>query len=166
MEEQRKQQASLILKYAKRRFDGGSEVEIIRNIERQHVLTQMNRMYRPSELHMETAEATSVAGKGAAAVCDQAAPDASGHAVTPDVAELGPERPRFLQALILGPMGLCIGTVGILTAALAIFTFKRLNNEALLRQSQVLWRDCLSTLRKGVVDTVTTPWRVLQVARG
>jgi hypothetical protein len=54
--------------------------------------------------------------------------------------------------------------VGMMTAGLAIFTFHRLNNQPLLKQSKGVFADCWKTFGKGVLDTITTPVRVLKAA--
>lgn len=150
--EQRKQTSPLVLKYGKRRFDGGTEVELIRTIERQKTMLELRRL---QEQHLEEVKT------------DLAKPSAQAN-LTPPAAEPAKEpapvarKNRVLEAWILGPMELCVGAVGLLTATLAVITFRQLNNEPLLKQSQGVFNDCLGTFRKGIIDTLTTPIRVLK----
>jgi hypothetical protein len=151
--EQRKQKTAMILKYAKRRYDGGPEVETIRTIERQQTLEQLNRLQNqqrvlePAELKVEPAAVNTPAPVAAEPVSPAEA-----------------KRNKLLAAAALGPMEICVGTVGIMTATLAIITFRRLKNEELLNQSKTVLVDCLKTLRKGFIDTITTPVRVSKAA--
>lgn len=148
--EQRQQKPALILKYAKRRFDGGSEIELIRSIE----VAQMNKLF--NNPHGNTPNSFS-------------APLALAQnpmATQPQQPQPAPvkrtRKSRMLEAAIRGPLQLCIGVVGMLTAGLAIVTFRRADNEAMLKQSWQVFHDCRKTLQKGVLDCLNTPVRVIQ----
>lgn len=149
--EQRQQKSALVLKYAKRRFDGGNEAELIRAIE----TANMNKLYNPQGnvmspvSHGFTAPLNLTPHPAAAAQ----------PAVKPAQAT---RQSRILEALIRGPLQICIGVVGMLTASLAIVTFKRARNQHLVQQSWVVFHDCRKTLVKGFTDCLTTPARVLQ----
>ena len=149
--EKRQQKTALVLKYAKRRFDGGQEADLIRAIERQNQTEQLHKMYGTPQASMGLSM-----------------PVPPAHAVKLDNSELKPvsqANSRFWETLMMGPLQVAIGCVGILTAGLAIFTFHRANNEEMLQQSKQVFSDCLKTLKKGLWDTLTTPIRVLKTRR-
>jgi hypothetical protein len=151
--EKRQQKTAMILKYAKRRFDGGQEVDLIRAIERQNQTDQLGRMYgQPQDLHAVTSS-VSVPLAPAAAVQLENQPAA------------GPKPSKVWEAVIMGPLQIAIGMVGMLTAGLAIVTFRRVQNEVMLQQGQLIFRDCAQTFRKGLWDTLTTPVRVVKAIR-
>ena len=151
--EKRQQKTAIVLKYAKRRFDGGQEADLIRAIERQNTTEQLNRIYgNNNEAAPVTAgEATPLTTTAAAQLENQ--PGAAPHAS------------KLWEVVILGPLQVAIGAVGMLTAALAIVTFRRAQNEVMLQQGQLIFHDCLKTFRKGLLDTLTTPVRLLKVLR-
>lgn len=169
--EQNTQKSSMILKYAKRRYDGGPEIELIRSIERKQVIAYLNKIHNQesapvqAEIQQETAESL-------APVIDKIEPQAvEPQAEVPvESVAAGKEavkaarKSKVLHALVLGPVEICIGLVGLMTAALAIFTFRKVNNPQLLKQGQTLLADCGQTLQKGIWDTFTTPVRVLKAA--
>jgi hypothetical protein len=155
--EQRKQKPALVLKYGKRRYDGGPEVEAIRAIERQQAVAQMSHLQN-RQRHLEPVQ-IQVESAPEPVTLPQPAPVAQAAPAT------GSRKNRILEALLLGPMELCIGAVGIMTATLAIITFRRLNNAELLEQSRAVFRDCVKTFRKGLLDTLTTPVRALKAAK-
>ncbi len=149
--EKRQQKTAIVLKYAKRRFDGGQEAELIRAIERQNATEQLNRIYGNSNdvTPGTTGEATPLSTHAASQLENQ--PGAAPHAS------------KLWEVVILGPLQVAIGAVGMLTAALAIVTFRRAQNEVMLQQSQLIFGDCLKTFRKGLLDALTTPVRVVKV---
>ncbi len=148
--EQRQQKSALVLKYAKRRFDGGNEAELIRAIE----TANMNKLYNPQ------GNAMSPISQGFTAPLNLTPhPAAVQTAAKPAQVT---RQSRILEAVIRGPLQICIGVVGMLTASLAIVTFKRANNQQLVQQSWVVFHDCRKTLLKGFTDCLTTPARVLQ----
>lgn len=153
--EQHQQKSAIILKYAKRRFDGGNECDLIRSIERQQDVEQLNRAYGGSG-------AFSNANTGFVAplnLAPHAAP-APAKAAAPVKKD---KRTQLLEAAVRGPLQICIGVVGMLTAGLAIVTFRRTQNEAMLQQSNQVFSECLKALQKGVWESFTTPVRVLKV---
>jgi hypothetical protein len=151
--EQHKQKSSIILKYAKRRYDGGPEIDTIRSIERQQVVSYLNKLHKEAKTQEEAK-----AAEPAPAVEPQVETPVSGQP------SASTRKSRVLHALMVGPVQVCIGLVGLMTAGLAIFTFRKVNNEQMLKQSKTLLNDCLGTFRKGLVDTLTTPVRVLKAA--
>ncbi len=155
--EERTQKSSLVLKYGKRRYDGGSEIELIRTIERRQAAAKLNQLQHQHMLEVQAhiepnrqADLSPGVVEGPAPVAQPVIPANSSD--------------KVWQAWILGPMELSVGVVGMMTALLAIFTFRRLNNQALVKQSHGVFNDCLKTFGKGLLDTFTTPVRVLKVS--
>jgi hypothetical protein len=158
--EQREQKSGLVLKYGKRRFDGGNEIELIRSIEKQKALKQLHELQKQhlNEVQMELAARQS--GQEAETVPKEETPPQAVSATPPDV------KRRVWEALLLGPLAICIGSVGIMTAMLAIAAFTQMKNEAMLLQSRQVLKDCWKTLRKGLTDLLSTPVRVYKAATG
>jgi hypothetical protein len=147
MEHQQKQSV-LVLKYDKRRFDGGMEIDQIRHIERRQSIAQMERMTQPHSL-LETSMQTV-----------EAPPTDNAPVQAPAEAQTQKRTHKVLDACIVGPLAICIGVVGILTACLAILMFTKMDNQPLLAQARTIMNDCVKSLKKGIVDTLTTPIRV------
>lgn len=139
------QKPSTILKYNKRRFDGGFEIEQIRQIESQQAVARLNRLYQEKQ-------------------ADTAQPCAP-VSINPPVQPQAPKPARInkhLAAWIMGPLEICIGVVGILTSLLALFTFRQLNNAPMVQQSEHLLQDCVKTLKKGIIDTIIAPAKAIK----
>lgn len=153
--EQRQQKSALVLKYAKRRFDGGNEVDLIRAIERQQDVSQLNKVYQHGT--NETVNPGFSAPMNLSLVTPVAVNKT-------EVAQkpVSNQNRKVWETVIKGPLQICIGLVGILTAGLAIWTFRRFNNQPMLEQSKVVFADCVKTLGKGLLDTAVSPVRVLK----
>ena len=152
--EQRQQKSTLVLKYAKRRFDGGNEADLIRVIEHQKDIAQLNKLYQPEAAGGMNIDLSSQLNlEPCAAPKPQAA---SGKASSN-------KRTKLWEAVLLGPLHVCIGVVGMLTASLAIVTFRRQNNKLMQEQSQIVFNECAKSFKKGCLNTLTTPVRVLKV---
>lgn len=151
MEKRHQQKTALILKYAKRRFDGGNEVELIRSIERQGQTDQLNRMYNG----VPQAEVPAAGSVPVTPVNQQPA-------ATPN-AEL--KFSPMTEAILMGPLQLSVGAVGMLTSALAIVTFRQAKNEVMVKQAQQVFSDCAKTFQKGLCDLIATPVRVFKASR-
>jgi hypothetical protein len=149
--EQRQQKSVLTLKYAKRRFDGGNEAELIRNIE----VSQMNKLYS------HTQAASTDFGDSTFSAPLNLSPNLGVNAPTPKVTKRSPQT-RMVEAAITGPLQLCIGVVGMLTAGLAVITFGRADNQTMVHQSWVVFHDSRKTWIKGVKDCLSTPVRVIK----
>lgn len=157
MEKRHQQKTALILKYAKRRFDGGPEVDLIRSIERQNQTDQMSRMYNGTGVsHPELApiQAAGSVPMNPATAAPQMDPNANPVQFSP-----------VAEAVLMGPLQVSVGAVGMMTAALAIFTFRQAKNEVMLQQSKQVFSDCFKTFQKGLWDTLCTPVRVFKASR-
>lgn len=153
--EQRQQKSAIVLKYAKRRFDGGNECDLIRAIERQQDVEQLNRAYSGAFTNMKT---------GFTAPLNLAPQPAAAVPPTAEAPVKQGKRSKVMETLIRGPLQVCIGLVGMLTAGLAIVTFRRCHNEMMLQQSRAVFNDCVKAFRKGIWETCTSPVQVLKVA--
>lgn len=125
---QARKEAQLTLKYDKRRYDGGNEIELIRLIEAKQALQEAKRL--------EKQEAPKVVNR----------------------------KKTIWEAALLGPMEIAIGLVGILTSGLAIATFKQQGKLPLVEQSQLVMKDCVYTLVKGMWHLITTPVQMARAA--
>lgn len=155
--EQRQQKAVTILKYGKRRFDGGNEAELIRTIERQQEVEQFNRLYYPE--HAGSAGMSFSAPLSISPLTVQQTPEMSQPAPQPAT-----RFSRFGEIALRGPLQICIGLVGLLTTGLAIVTFHRAQNHMMVAQSRAVFQDCLRTLQQGLWDTLMTPVRLVRAA--
>jgi hypothetical protein len=148
--EKRQQKTVLTLKYAKRRFDGGNEAELIRTIE----ISQMNNLYKNTQASTNSGNPTFSAPLNLS-------PNPGVKVQTTKVTQHTRQQ-RMVEAAIMGPLQLCIGVVGMLTAGLAIVTFGRAQNQAMLEQSWMVFHDCRKTWIKGLKDSLSTPVRVIK----
>lgn len=181
--ERKQQKSSIILKYNKRRFDGGSEVEQIRQIEYKQAVAQLDKLYNGQpQLDGTSALAPRLSAPAAAPSLNPVLPVSQPVAEPlPELNELNPVNEltapplpeetrhqkrlkRVQEALLMGPLELCVGMVGMLTALLALLTFSRMKNEKLVGQSKAIFKDCLKTFNKGLLDTVAAPVKALKAA--
>lgn len=75
-----------------------------------------------------------------------------------------PRTKRILETLILGPMELAIGVVGVMTTVIAILAFRQQRNWPLVEQSKKVFKECLRTFGQGVVHSITGPWKAVRLA--
>jgi hypothetical protein len=157
MEKQQKNQEGLILQYDKRRFDGGPEMEQIRLIEAQQALLK-EQQQQTGQWHYAMP-----APDSATSIAEPSTPLAvgSGQGREAPKAESSPSS-KVRDAILVGPLSLGIGAVGIFTACLAIVVAYQMNNPALLTQGRTVLAECGRTLQKGMVDTVSIPYRLLK----
>ena len=150
---------NLVLECHTRRFDGGTEGELIRQIEdrqrRQAILAGGGgRMTQPTSSHDLS--------QGKVAIRSHSAPSAEGITATP-LENRRPKRIRLaLDCLIVGPLQIAVGIVGILTAVLALAAFIKNKDEVLTAQSKHILKECGITLARGVLETVLSPFKVLK----
>ena len=144
MEKRHQQKANLVLKYVKRRYDGGGEADLIRSIERQNQNEQLNRMYNGTPVQ----HAASVP--------------------TPQEVVAPVEDLKFspvTEAILMGPLQVAVGSVGMLTAALAVLTFHQAKNEVMVQQAKQIFNDCMGTFYKGIRDTLAMPVRIFKASQ-
>lgn len=146
----------IVLKFPKRRYDGGTEIALIQAIERKREAAQFADI---QARYLKEAQARHPNLKR------QPAPEsAKTGRVNPKNAPKPDRKNRVLQAIIMGPLEICVGLAGILTVGLAVFAFHQFKNPAMLTQSKTVFRDCVKTLGKGCKDTMLMPGRALQAA--
>lgn len=160
--EKRQEKSALVLKYGKRRYDGGNEIELIRAIERQKAMKQLNDLQKE---HLVEVQADIAKQTEAATPIQQDSASASPLQTASSTSDPPIINKKLMEAFLLGPMELCIGSVGMLTATLGVIAFKHMQNEQLLAQSQVVFNDCWKTFKKGLLDSLTTPVRVFKAHR-
>lgn len=155
--EKQQNQAGLILQYDKRRFDGGPEVEQIRLIEAQQAILKEQQQQQTGQWHYampapdsQVNLSESVASAAATGQSRETPKTASG------------QSNKVRDAILVGPLSLGIGAVGIFTACLAIAVAYQMNNPVLLTQGRTVLSECGRTLRKGMLDTVSIPYRLLK----
>lgn len=134
----------LTLRFDRRRYDGGTEMELIAFIERQQRQAGLPilgdaRMSPPSP---EKAVGPKVSR-----------PTAAPRAQTPRAGR----RQRVIEALIGGPVAIVVGAVGILTSLIAVGVFSQGGHTLFAAQSRDVLRECTSTLFKGLADTALAP---------
>lgn len=125
---QTEKKAQVVLQYSKRRYDGGSEIELIKLIEaRQAMKTarELDKQAKPKSISR---------GK------------------------------RVLEAILIGPMEIAIGMVGMMTTTLAIATFAHQQKSNLVEQSKAVFKECAYTLWKGLWHTLIAPARAVKLA--
>lgn len=125
---QAKKQQPIVLQYTNRRYDGGSEIELIKYIESKRTV------------NLNEAEVVQA----------------------PKVKQSRSK--RILESLILGPMEVAIGVVGMMTTVLAIVTFKHQQKLELVQQSKAVFKECWKTFWQGALHLVTGPWQAAKLA--
>ena len=136
----------VVLKFAKRRYDGGTEIALINAIEKKR----------------ESAEFAQIQAKYMSTRPEGGAPQPQPQpAPAADQPKPSDRKTRVFQALVMGPLEICVGTVGMLTSLLAIVTFGYTKNPSLSQQSKTVFRDCVRTFFKGWLDTVTGPGKAV-----
>ena len=161
----------LILQYEKRRFDGGPEIELIRQIEERQMIAEL-------QAHL-------VASSGMAAEAPtQTAPVQRNVPVRvkthhfqplkPSSAETANPEPsvsakpqglkrRLIEAVLIGPMEILVGFLGLLTTAMALITFSQTKNAAMVAESHKVMAECFHTLVQGLIHVVMTPCSLVKV---
>jgi len=160
--EKRQQKNTVVLKYDKRRYDGGSEIEMIRSIERKNRNEQLAQSYHASGL-----TSTEVSPSGNALETAGDVPQNAGQPTSArhDAASSKIVTTSVMETILMGPLEVVVGMVGMLTAGLAVATFRQAGNTEMTAQSQQVMRDCYKTFLKGLWDCFTTPVRVFQAKR-
>jgi hypothetical protein len=145
----------LILQYDKRRYDGGPEIELIKQIEERQLLADLQAKML-TQLINDNKQVSPV--EIASAVQPVEAPQAVATNVKPN------RQRRVLEALLIGPMEIFVGILGIFTTLLALATFSRSNNVPMQHESKVVLGECVQTLGQGIGHLLTSPVRVLSAA--
>ena len=131
-----------VLKFPKRRYDGGTEIELIKAIERKQKTTKFAEI-KAQHMAMNQKNEKSM---------------------PIDPPKKQTKKQKLFQAIMMGPLEIAIGLVGLLTTVLAVFTFTQFKNEAMAEQSRNVFDECLKTLSKGWFDTLTMPNKLLKAA--
>jgi len=163
MDENKTKKSTIVLKFKKRRYDGGTEIELIQNIERQKAAQFADLKKKQAEELMHKIEATS----------DQPGrlmTESVHGAAEPVVQPATPEVPRskarrVMEAFALGPLEMLVGSLGIVTAGFAILTFRYMNNKTLEAQSTAVLEDCWKAIGRGLAHALTAPGRALTELR-
>jgi hypothetical protein len=121
-------QEPLVLQYQQRRYDGGSEIELIRYIEEKQALKL----------------------KETEVVIPQVVPQVS-------------KKTKMMEVLLMGPMEIAVGTVGVLTTLIAVFAFTQQKNWPMVEQSRMVQKECVKTFWQGCVNTLCSPWKALKL---
>lgn len=173
MEKQQKQPV-MVLKYGKRRFDGGLEMLQIRMIERQQSIAKLKRMSEldasslPLSLDLAPPAETPDTLPTALSTEDATASNAVEEAALLDAISsenlpvVSPLR-QALGLLLLGPLAICIGLVGLVVAFLVLVVCRCIANPPLKAQAHLVIQECVKTIQKGSADLLTAPRRALQL---
>jgi hypothetical protein len=148
---QTEQQGPVVLQYTKRRYDGGTEIELIKYIEAKKSLKAIEDKVL-AEMDLEQ---TMDHDDEPMPMADVSAPEAVTEAH---------RKTKILEALLLGPMELAVGMVGMLTTVLAIAAFRYQKKQPLVEQSKAVFKECWTTFLQGSIHVWTGPFRALKVA--
>lgn len=146
------QQKTIILHYDKRRYDGGSEIEVIEHLEAaRHVSLQEAGRKALTESLAEQGENIQNDVNSAESVLQKQ--------------ENKPCRSkRVMELLVMGPFEISVGFVGVLTTGLAIYTFNQVRNQQMVDHSKDVFRDCVKTLGQGLLHSLAGPFKALKIA--
>ncbi len=162
--------SSMVLKFDKRRYDGGSEIELIQYIENCYekkptdtqslVSSAMRPIPYPATVSKEPKES----GTNGVTI----APETLSSSVQQMGSDLRTNTKQgrgkqVLETLLLGPMEIAVGSVGILTSGLAIMTFSQVKNSNMVTQSKAVLKECTRTLLKGITDTLWAPIKAAKI---
>lgn len=145
----------LALRFEKRRFDGGNELELIQQIEAQQA--------------RQLAQAGLVSNEQAALMVSRRPQQRVVQRIQP----AGPAQASFQhrtksaaawEALIVGPLEIAVGAVGMLTSVIAMATFFNSKNAVLAQQSKQIMRDCSITFVRGFINSALMPVRLVKIA--
>lgn len=160
-----------IFQYDKRRYDGGSEIELIRQVEDNQ---QPRRVVVAFAL--PAGEAAQVGKNGVVhAQCPdiampfgllpvQAKPLKTAKIKAHGTSRLSKKLRAFGEALLIGPMEIVVGLLGIATTTLALSLFVKVYNQPMALQCKQVMKDCTKTLLQGIGHTVTAPGRAVLAA--
>lgn len=162
---------SKVLKFPKRRYDGGTEIALIEAIEKKKKATsEASRFSEIKAMEMKTLQEQNkkawakTASRTEHKISEDKSEGVNKQSVPVTATQSEPiaqvkatKKQKIFQALIMGPLELCVGMVGVITSLLAIMTFKYFNNEPMETQSKQVLEDCFKTINKGILDTVSMP---------
>ncbi len=153
----------LATELTERRFDGGTEVELIAQIEAKQ--RQQSQTTQPRAVKPRTRKATAAVTQPK----QQQAKSLQGRAVEASAGiplEGRAEKPNRIKyavdTLMVGPLQIAVGLVGMLTSALAMASFRKAGDEGLQAQSKAIFKDCGLTLLIGLYYTLVSPIRCLK----
>ena len=165
----RSPQRGIVLKFKKRRFDGGSEVALIKAFERQEARAQQSRLLiRTEPLSISPLSIPKDGGfaeNRSKEPCEGPCESEITEVIKPEKEPVLSKNP-YIEALCLGPLELCVGLLGIMTATLGIVTFGHLKNQDLAQQSRDVLQDCFKTIGKGMADTLAGPGKAVNLVFG
>ncbi len=186
MEKDNHKKQSIVMTFKKRRYDGGTEIQLIQAIERKN--QQQFAEVKARQLRVELEEQMNTNHGGTTAMQGLQGIEGMPHGYrsvnrkaprTEDTNEPtikaastdGNQLPsnstksrRIFHAMVMGPLEIIVGCVGVVTSILAMLTFVYFKNTTLLQQSKSVFNDCIHTLKKGCVDTMFSPARVIRAA--
>lgn len=181
------QRQPYVLEYSKRRFDGGTERELIEQIEMQQQLMEQARQAQIQAMHPYM---TSPLGYGNTAVASQqpvAMPPQPQYYQQPmqqhhqpmtqesdmlDEMPMVPQRTltrkgRMMKAAFVPFIELILGLSGLLIGSVMSFVSFRslgLTPEVVSEERRLLMQHSMRVVRDSIHGIVTSPWRVFQAA--
>ena len=179
------QRQPYVLEYSKRRFDGGTERELIEQIEMQQQLMEQARQAQIQAMHPYM---TSPLGYGNTATVPQPValppqpqyyqPQPMQHQPMAQEPEMLDEMPvvpqrtltrkgRVMKAAFVPYIELILGLSGLLIGSVMSFVSFRslgLAPEVVSEERRLLMQHSMRVVRDSVFGIVTSPWRVFQAA--
>jgi hypothetical protein len=153
-QEQAFQQEPLVLHYDKRRFDGGSEKELIQYLESQQGALMASTLDSSTDWsfyndYNKLYQAACVDHDVASAIQSVKAP----------VGKLGfaQRLKNALYALLEGPVTIVISLAGLMITCISVLTFKLANNQDMLDHCKEVNSVCRHTLGQGVQLCMASP---------
>lgn len=146
----------LALRFEKRRFDGGVELELIEQIEQQ----QARQL---AQAGLITHDGAGLSSRPQPQYRAQAIRPAQGNYASPQ-SQPRTKASMLWETIIVGPLQIAVGLVGMLTSVLALATFLKNKNEAMAQQSKQIMRDCSLTFVRGFLHMALMPVRLVKLA--
>ncbi len=153
----------LATELTERRFDGGTEIDLIAQIEAKQKNQQHNQPRSATPRGVGKANHTTRPQAHAKAQSLQGRAMETNAGIPLEGRASKPNRIKHaVDTLMVGPLQIAVGIVGMLTSGLAMASFRKAGDEALQAQSKSIFKDCSLTLLIGLYYTVVSPLRCIK----
>lgn len=151
----------LLIDATHRRYDGGTEIELIQQIEAQQQRSQ-RQPERPTKKGHNSHKNHARKSKRPAKQQPLPVSNPVGREIPLTNRQSAPRWKHAVDTLLIGPLQIAIGAVGLLTSGLAMATFHKNKDEALVHQSKQVMKDCIKTFGTGFWFTAIAPIRFVK----
>lgn len=164
----------VVLKFKQRRYDGGSEIDLIKAIEKQQLdryramqfaqimddrdVSQRDPGVSLSDAQLRPPAPEPTGTEPVSKVADFSKPAA----FRPKIVITSNRGKRVFEALVMGPLEICVALVGMMTSVFAIVVFAMMDNPSMSNQSKLVFQECLKTMGHGLMHCLAAPGNALK----